>query len=184
MKDIRSYGPLRDSQHLSDLSVGKSFRIEEHNGEPLSFRQTLQGPVDPFTQLSLLDQSHGRCFATGQVRAHRIGFPDLSAATKVVGRVDHDTQDPGTELPCRIVPVECSATPRKTHPVRRRRRLRGGEGQPAPPVVPPVRSAEPAHRTPHGRPSGRPRPGRRRLSQDYAADDSDVEFRTPGVPVT
>ena len=59
MKDIRSYGSLRDSQHLSYLSVGKSFGIEQHNGEPLSFRQTLQGPVDPFTQLSLLDQSHG-----------------------------------------------------------------------------------------------------------------------------
>jgi hypothetical protein len=59
MKDIRSYGSLRDSQHLGNLSVGKSFRIEERNGEPLSFRQTMQGPVDAFSQLSPLEQRHG-----------------------------------------------------------------------------------------------------------------------------
>jgi len=49
------------------------------------------------------------------VRAHLIGFPDLSAATKVVGRVDHDTEDPGTELACRIVPVD--APPRREKPI-------------------------------------------------------------------
>ena len=59
MKDIRSYSSLRDSQHLTDLPVGKSFRIEEHHSEALSFGQTLQCPVDAFTQLSLLDQSDG-----------------------------------------------------------------------------------------------------------------------------
>jgi hypothetical protein len=40
------------------------------------------------------------------VWADRIGFPDLPAATKVMGRVDHDTEDPGTELSSRIVPVD------------------------------------------------------------------------------
>ena len=49
------------------------------------------------------------------MRAHLIGFPDLSAATKVVGRVDHDTEDPGTELACRIVPVD--APPRREKPI-------------------------------------------------------------------
>ena len=99
-----------------------------------------------------------------------------------MGRINHDSEDPGTELPSRIVSVDVPPRREKAilcgvvgvfgvvkdsprHPSRRR------------PVAPDQLTERLTVTLLGGQ-----RPGRRRLSQDYAADDSDVEFRTPARP--